>query len=736
MATWADFYQGLLNAVPIGTVGGSYLGGNYSPDSANYLGNRPAPAGAQQQLQNLLNAPTTAPALGAGVTRGSGMDLAPGDVARDLAPPPPSPNIKRAPKGARATVTPPNANGAPAAPAPAAPAPAAPAVGGAADNTGSPITSPDAAALAQAGGGAQFTGGAMGDAGNVYANVPRKGAGLDNMTDQQARFLGLTGHYESGWRDVNNWMYSPGFTASGYYQITDTNWKRLVAAHPEWTTITDPNHAKGNSLEDQTRVALALLNESGEGNWTKYNKQLASALGSHEQVTGPQVAGAGGQQPGTSADAQQTLANLTALANQQPPGPAQPGQPQPGGGTGQMSLQNLAALVGMPNLSDPYDIAHHPIMGRITQLMSNPLLQGALGGYLGYLTSPRWEKAGGRIAQGALGGLGAFNQAAQQQLAQPAARAKILESLASAQEKQAAAAQDSAHATLYSHQSDALAPNASFADAMETRAKGKDVPAPVAETLMMLAPQVRAGTFSAVNAMKEVNSAYTAYTQQSRADTAAQQAKTAAAVGAQRITTMQSQDALNKARENLVAFQANYEQQHGALPGKLITIHNEALGLTTRVPDVPNLDLKQATGQDGWEIGNMPSSHRFVIVTTADGHTYGKWITGDYDPQSEFGSGASIKNPDEMTLTIARAGDMIGAVKHWAQNQAGQPGGAAQQPAGGGGKPPAQLISEAASDPKLANVKDWELAPSSLGLPVGTWYSPSTHATWHTHAAG
>jgi hypothetical protein len=123
------------------------------------------------------------------------------------------------------------------------------------------------------------------------------GAGIPDipMSDQERNTLGLILKYESKDRNVMNYAgraqgINPeapkGYTAQGYYQVLNSNWARLAPG----LGIAEHN-AMAASKEDQTRVALALLRESGVGNWANYNPALRSALARGE------IAGADQGQP-------------------------------------------------------------------------------------------------------------------------------------------------------------------------------------------------------------------------------------------------------------------------------------------------------------------------------------------------------------------------------------------------------------------------------------------------------
>ncbi|MGE8131659.1 hypothetical protein ACQKQD_32375 [Methylobacterium sp. NPDC080182] len=102
------------------------------------------------------------------------------------------------------------------------------------------------------------------------------------MVDRERNELGLITKYEAGGRNVPNYINDRTHTAQGYYQITNTNWRRIAPA----LGITAPN-AMSASLEEQTRVALHLRRATGLGNWTQYNARLRGALRWGEIVPPP-----------------------------------------------------------------------------------------------------------------------------------------------------------------------------------------------------------------------------------------------------------------------------------------------------------------------------------------------------------------------------------------------------------------------------------------------------------------
>lgn len=103
-------------------------------------------------------------------------------------------------------------------------------------------------------------------------------------------YLDLISQYESNNRNVPNYKFGPGFTAQGYYQITNTNWQNIAPVLGIDTSIY-PN-AMSAPQDVQAQVASYLLTQTpgGISNWSNYNPRLASALAS----AGMQTSGAVG----------------------------------------------------------------------------------------------------------------------------------------------------------------------------------------------------------------------------------------------------------------------------------------------------------------------------------------------------------------------------------------------------------------------------------------------------------
>ncbi|MBK3400047.1 hypothetical protein HPY23_26610, partial [Methylobacterium sp. IF7SW-B2] len=102
------------------------------------------------------------------------------------------------------------------------------------------------------------------------------------MTADERNTLGLILKYESGGQNTMNYVGKgqgldpatpKGYTAQGYFQMLNSNWRRIAPLYG----IKTPN-AMASSLEDQTKVALHLLRNGGVGNWANYNPRLKAAL--------------------------------------------------------------------------------------------------------------------------------------------------------------------------------------------------------------------------------------------------------------------------------------------------------------------------------------------------------------------------------------------------------------------------------------------------------------------------
>lgn len=157
--------------------------------------------------------------------------------------------------------------------------------GGAADGVGGGV------GIGGGGGGGLSLRGGSGGGGGVGAGGPMPGipASVD-MTDAERNILGLVQKYESHGGNTLNYVgrrqgISPlaarGYTAQGYFQILNSNWRRLAPK----LGIAAPN-AMAGTLEEQTRVALALLRGAGgkPSDWAPFNPALRRALARGERA--------------------------------------------------------------------------------------------------------------------------------------------------------------------------------------------------------------------------------------------------------------------------------------------------------------------------------------------------------------------------------------------------------------------------------------------------------------------
>ena len=115
-------------------------------------------------------------------------------------------------------------------------------------------------------------------------------------------YLDLISHYESGNQNVPNYRFGPGYTAQGYYQITNTNWS-AYAPLVGIDTSTYPNAMSApQGLQAQVAGYLLTQTPAGISNWANYNSQLASALSSAGLQTSGQVSVVGDATSGPLVD--------------------------------------------------------------------------------------------------------------------------------------------------------------------------------------------------------------------------------------------------------------------------------------------------------------------------------------------------------------------------------------------------------------------------------------------------
>lgn len=90
--------------------------------------------------------------------------------------------------------------------------------------------------------------------------------------------LGYIKKYESGGRNVPNYMFGPGYTAQGYFQITNTTW-RDIAPKAGIDLGRYPN-AMSAPYAVQESAATALYNTRGFQPWAPHNPALRAAIAS------------------------------------------------------------------------------------------------------------------------------------------------------------------------------------------------------------------------------------------------------------------------------------------------------------------------------------------------------------------------------------------------------------------------------------------------------------------------
>ncbi|ACB27132.1 phage tail tape measure protein [Methylobacterium radiotolerans] len=132
-------------------------------------------------------------------------------------------------------------------------------------------------------GGGGGGGGLSVRSGGVGGSIPGIPASVD-MTDAERNMLGLIQLHESHGRNTLNYvgtrqgldpMTARGATAQGYFQILNSNWRRLAPGLGIKT-----RNAMSSTLEEQTRVALALLRSRGgrPQDWAPFNPALRAAI--------------------------------------------------------------------------------------------------------------------------------------------------------------------------------------------------------------------------------------------------------------------------------------------------------------------------------------------------------------------------------------------------------------------------------------------------------------------------
>jgi hypothetical protein len=103
--------------------------------------------------------------------------------------------------------------------------------------------------------------------------------------------LGLISQYESGNKNVMNYIGDSTHTAQGYFQLTNTNWKNLAPGLG--VDLSQYPNAMSAPYDVQAKVAGQLLNgpQAGAGiqNWANFNPSLNSALSANGLPTSGRV---------------------------------------------------------------------------------------------------------------------------------------------------------------------------------------------------------------------------------------------------------------------------------------------------------------------------------------------------------------------------------------------------------------------------------------------------------------
>jgi TP901 family phage tail tape measure protein len=199
------------------------------------------------------------------------------------------------------------------------------------------------------------TGGQLesGGGGGFGADIP--------MTADERNKLGLILQHESKGKNVMNYMgraqgldpqTAKGYTAQGYYQMLNSNWRRIAPG----LGITAPN-AMSASFRDQTRVALALMRQSGIKNWSNYNPALRAALNRGDRASNRFAINEGGGQGQGPQQGAQRQSNAADGINQYPWAPGGPEQGSVDPGSQQwMDERGSMAGPGMGQLQQMQDL--------------------------------------------------------------------------------------------------------------------------------------------------------------------------------------------------------------------------------------------------------------------------------------------------------------------------------------------------------------------------------------------
>src|SRR5215475_1134977 len=102
-------------------------------------------------------------------------------------------------------------------------------------------------------------------------------------------YLSLIMQYESAeGQNIPNYKFGPGFTAQGYYQITNENWLKIAPQLGINTAVYPSAMSAPQDVQAQVATYLLTQTPAGIGNWANYNPQLNAAL----TAAGMQTSGA------------------------------------------------------------------------------------------------------------------------------------------------------------------------------------------------------------------------------------------------------------------------------------------------------------------------------------------------------------------------------------------------------------------------------------------------------------
>ena len=149
-------------------------------------------------------------------------------------------------------------------------------------------------------------------------------------------------------------------------------------------------------------------------------------------------------------------------------------------------------------------------LGGLEKLLSNPILQSAVAGYLGYAGSPRRGGRGLAMENAGLGALGAFNQAEAQRSKAPLEAAQLQAEQAKIPELQAQTEAEKQHGQLYAAQTASLAPDPvmdqQLAHVFQIRAQDPSLTPQQKAVYDFLTPVVAAGKIKPQDALRMAES--------------------------------------------------------------------------------------------------------------------------------------------------------------------------------------------------------------------------------------